>query len=65
MNAAKRFSAATEVILAIYGRAGYQNYYKRKLINSMSFVIFDEATASSRIEGVRPLSLGCAVAIID
>ncbi|KZT00961.1 uncharacterized protein LAESUDRAFT_664963 [Laetiporus sulphureus 93-53] len=56
MNAAKCFSTATEVILAIYGRAGYQNYHKCKLINSMSFVIFDKATATSHIEG--PFSNG-------
>jgi len=41
----------TEVIVAIYGRAGYQDYYKRKLINSISFVIFDEKSVTSRVEG--------------
>ncbi|KZT02252.1 uncharacterized protein LAESUDRAFT_662390, partial [Laetiporus sulphureus 93-53] len=33
----------------------YQNHHKRKPINSASFVTFDDATATSRVEGLRPL----------
>ncbi|KZT10240.1 uncharacterized protein LAESUDRAFT_644403 [Laetiporus sulphureus 93-53] len=43
----------SEIILAIYGRAGYQYFYKQKLINSIDFIIFDQQNASWRVLGVR------------
>ncbi|KZT10246.1 uncharacterized protein LAESUDRAFT_721581 [Laetiporus sulphureus 93-53] len=41
----------SEMILAIYGRAGYQDVYKQKLVNRMSFVIFDQHTGDTRVLG--------------
>lgn len=36
----------------MFGRAGLQTFYKRDMINSIGFVIFDEETATSRVVGV-------------
>lgn len=41
---------STEIVLAVYGRAGYQDYYKRKMINSINFIIFDQETIT-RVAG--------------
>ncbi|KAH9921863.1 uncharacterized protein B0H18DRAFT_1121164 [Fomitopsis serialis] len=54
-----QFSGATvvelqpsEILLAVFGRAGYQNSYKRKMVNSIGFVIFDQSSLAVRVEGV-------------
>ncbi|KZT67978.1 hypothetical protein DAEQUDRAFT_739061 [Daedalea quercina L-15889] len=41
----------TEVLLAVFGYAGYQNYYKRKMINSIGFIIFDQKSIAVRAAG--------------
>ena len=47
------FILATETVIGAFGRAGWQSYYGRNMVNSIGFVIFDSATATSRIAGVR------------
>ncbi|KAI0635435.1 hypothetical protein C8Q77DRAFT_1255848 [Trametes polyzona] len=42
---------ANEVLVGVTGRAGTQSYYKRDLINSIGFVIFDTAKATTRTVG--------------
>ncbi|KZT10239.1 uncharacterized protein LAESUDRAFT_809946 [Laetiporus sulphureus 93-53] len=49
----------SEIILAIYGRAGYQNFYKQKLINSINFIIFDQQTSSFRVSDTFGNKPGC------
>ncbi|EPT05476.1 hypothetical protein FOMPIDRAFT_1094089, partial [Fomitopsis schrenkii] len=40
-----------EVLVGIFGRAGYNTSYKRKMILSIGFTIFDNETATVRVEG--------------
>ncbi|KAH9913697.1 uncharacterized protein BXZ73DRAFT_106876 [Epithele typhae] len=42
---------ATEIVAAVFGRAGYQTYYEREMINNVGFVIFDTDKATTRIAG--------------
>jgi hypothetical protein len=42
-----------EVVTSVFGRAGYQDYYRRKMINSIGFAIFDRKTCTTRTIGVR------------
>ncbi|KAH9831521.1 uncharacterized protein C8Q71DRAFT_861552 [Rhodofomes roseus] len=42
---------ANEIVLAVFGRAGYQTFYERKLVNSLGFVIYDQSTLAVRVEG--------------
>ena len=46
--------AANEVLAAVYGREGYMPYYKRNMVTSVSFVVFDTKTEKSRTVGVSP-----------
>ena len=46
--------AANEVLAAVYGREGYMPYYKRNMVTSVSFVVFDTNTEKSRTVGVSP-----------
>jgi len=41
----------TEILLTVFGRAGYQDLYKRKLVDSIGFVIFDQTSLAVRVEG--------------
>ena len=36
----------------MFGRAGLQTYYKREMVNSIGFVIFDTVKWTARVEGV-------------
>lgn len=42
----------SEKLVTVFGRAGKQSYYGRSLINSIGFVIFDQATITTRVVGV-------------
>lgn len=42
----------SERVVTVFGRAGMQSFYKREMINSLGFVIFDAETATSRVVGV-------------
>ncbi|KAI0666497.1 hypothetical protein C8Q78DRAFT_934067, partial [Trametes maxima] len=42
---------ANERLVGVFGRAGLQSYYRRELISSISFVIFDASTTATRIVG--------------
>ena len=44
--------AASEIVAAVFGRAGYQTYYARDMLNNIGFVIFDTVQESTRIAGV-------------
>ena len=44
---------ANEILVAVFGRAGFQSYYSRNMINNIGFVIFDTVTESVRIAGVQ------------
>lgn len=49
---------ATEILINVFGRAGYQSYYKREMVNNIGFVIFDTAKGTTRTVGVsRPSHL--------
>lgn len=48
-------STDNEVLIGVFGRAGYQNYYKRKLVNSIGFIIFNKSTLAVRTAGVNIL----------
>jgi hypothetical protein len=39
-------------VISIFGRAGYQDYYKSKQINMIGFIIFDKSTCKMRTFGV-------------
>jgi hypothetical protein len=41
----------------MFGRAGYQDYYKRKQINMIGFIIFDKSTCKTRTFGVSASSV--------
>ena len=43
---------ANEIVAAVFGRAGYQTYYARDMLNNIGFVIFDTVQESTRIAGV-------------
>ena len=43
---------ANEILAAAFGRAGYQSYYERDMLNNIGFVIFDTINQSVRIAGV-------------
>ena len=45
----------TEVLLAVFGRAGNQPFYKRDLVVSIGFVILDRSSLAVRVAGVRAL----------
>ena len=47
-----RTSIANEIVSAVFGRAGHQSFYKREMINSIGFVIFDTMKGTTRVEGV-------------
>ncbi|KAH9913699.1 uncharacterized protein BXZ73DRAFT_106878 [Epithele typhae] len=40
-----------EVLVAVFGRAGMHSYYKRELVNSIGFVIFDTVGIKTRTAG--------------
>ncbi|KAF8626609.1 hypothetical protein AX17_006527 [Amanita inopinata Kibby_2008] len=42
---------ATEIVMAVYGRAGYNSCYRRSMINQISFAIFDTELLSIRTVG--------------
>ena len=44
---------ASEIVAAVFGRAGYQTYYARDMLNNIGFVIFDTIKESVRIAGVQ------------
>ena len=46
------FSTENERLVGVFGRAGPQTYYKQDMVNNISFVIFDAAKGTTRIEGV-------------
>ena len=45
-------STDSEKLVTVFGRAGKQSYFGRSLINSIGFVIFDQATITTRVVGV-------------
>ncbi|KAI0329341.1 hypothetical protein GY45DRAFT_1325122 [Cubamyces sp. BRFM 1775] len=58
INHGSQFAAAAvikfngnERLVGVFGRAGNQSYYKRALVNSISFVIFDSAKCTTRTVG--------------
>ncbi|KAI9062537.1 hypothetical protein FKP32DRAFT_1604047 [Trametes sanguinea] len=40
-----------ERLVGVFGRAGYQTFYKRDMINNINFVIFDTAAGTTRVAG--------------
>lgn len=48
---------ASESLVGVFGRAGYQDNYHRELVNSIGFVIFDKDTALTRVAGVSPFEM--------
>ncbi|KAJ3552012.1 hypothetical protein NM688_g4381 [Phlebia brevispora] len=50
-GAAKVTLGAQENVISVFGRAGYQTYYKRNMVNSIGFVIFDQERATVRVVG--------------
>ena len=46
------FSTENERLVGVFGRAGPQSYYKQDKVNNISFVIFDTAKGTTRVEGV-------------
>ena len=46
------FSTENERLVGVFGRAGPQSYYKQDKVNNISFVIFDAAKGTTRVEGV-------------
>lgn len=47
-------TAATEVLVGVFGRAGWHEYYKREMVVDIGFVVFDAAQETTRVVGVRP-----------
>ena len=45
-------AAANEVLVGVFGRAGFQTYYRRDMINQLNFAIYDKATGTLRVAGV-------------
>ncbi|EIW56222.1 uncharacterized protein TRAVEDRAFT_86104, partial [Trametes versicolor FP-101664 SS1] len=43
--------STTEILINVFGRAGYQSYYKREMVNNIGFVIFDTAKGTTRTVG--------------
>lgn len=46
--------AETEVLVGVFGRAGWHEYYKREMVVDLGFVVFDAAQETTRIVGVSP-----------
>ncbi|KAI0688950.1 hypothetical protein C8Q76DRAFT_803399 [Earliella scabrosa] len=42
---------ANEVLVGVFGRAGFQTYYRRDMINELNFAIYDKATGTLRVAG--------------
>ncbi|EIW53318.1 uncharacterized protein TRAVEDRAFT_23706 [Trametes versicolor FP-101664 SS1] len=42
---------ATEVLVGVFGRAGWHEYYKREMVVDLGFVVFDAAQETTRIVG--------------
>ncbi|RDX43675.1 hypothetical protein OH76DRAFT_1360931 [Lentinus brumalis] len=40
-----------EILVSVFGRAGYQSYYKREFISNISFGFFDTVKGTARIVG--------------
>ncbi|KAF8637513.1 hypothetical protein AX17_002778 [Amanita inopinata Kibby_2008] len=43
--------SCNEVVMAIYGRAGQESCYKKKLIGQIAFLIYDTARLRTRVAG--------------